>query len=132
MNFFRRLFRTGRIGSGRWLWGAARLWVWLFFGFFILFAVAWLFGYEPARVNDWLDAHGGLWRWIGGWLWRGFWGVVLLFCAAILFAVGLEWFGRKAEGFENAPRDLKGGCCALIAIVVVGYVAWIAIMMPID
>lgn len=137
MRFLRSLWALARLvwpfaGSGQWFSGAGTLWTFLFFLFFIGFAVAWLFGFSPAEVSAWLDAHAELWSWIGGWLWRGFWIVALLFCAAILFAIGLEWFGKKAEGFEDAPRDVKGGCCALTAIVVVAYFAWIAITMPLD
>jgi hypothetical protein len=135
--FFRTLWRIAGliwpfVGSGFRLSGAGTLWTFVFLLFFLGFAVAWLFGFSPPEVSAWLDSHADLWRWIGDWLWRGFWGVVLLFCAAILFAIGLEWFGQKAKGFENAPRDVKGGCCSLIGVTVAGYVAWIAITMPLS
>lgn len=135
--FFRGLWRLAKIvwpfaGSGQMFGGAGTLWTFLFFLCCIVFAVAWLFGFSPSEVTAWLDAHADLWNVIGGWLWRGFWAVVLLFCGLILFSIGLEWFGQKAKGFEDSPRDVKGGCCALIAIVVVGYIAWIAITMPLE
>lgn len=137
MGFFRTLWRLARIawpfsGSGQWFSGAATLWTFLFFLFVIGFGVAWMFGFSPPEVSAWLDAHADLWRSIGGWLWRAFWIVVLLFCAAILFAIGLEWFGAKAKGFADSPRDVKGGCCALAAVAVTVYFAWIAITMPLD
>ena len=112
--------------------GAATVWTFLFLLFFIAFAVAWMFGFSPPEVSAWLDAHAALWNAIGGWLWRGFWAAALLLCALIVFAVGLEFFGARAEDAKDTPRDLKGGCCGLIFVAVLGYFAWIAITMPLD
>ena len=135
--FFRGLWRLARIawpfaGSGQWFSGAATLWTFLFFLFFIVFAVAWLFGFSPSEVSAWLDAHAALWNWIGGWLWRIFWGAALLLCGLIVFAVGVEFFGARAADAQDVPRDVKGGCCGLIFVVLVGYVAWIGMTMPLD
>lgn len=137
MGFFRFLWGLSR---ATWMFAginpvfrrAGALWMFLFFLFCILFAVAWLFGYPPDQVSAWLGAHEGLWRLIGDWLWRIFWGIALLVCGVILFGVAMEFFGARAEQFKDEPRDIKGGCCGLIFVVVVGYLAWIAITMPLD
>ncbi len=137
MGFFRFLWGLSRstwmfAGMNPVFRNAGALWMLVFFLFCIVFAVAWLFGYPPDQVGAWLGAHEGLWRWLGGWLWRIFWGGVLLLCAAILFAVGLEWFGKKAEEFKDTPRDIKGGCCGLTFVAVASYIAWVAVTMPLD
>ncbi len=135
--FFRGLWRLAAwvwpfSGSGQMFGGAGTLWTFLFLLFCMFFAVAWLFGFSPSEVTTWLDAHGALWSAIGGWLWRIFWGAVLALCGLVLFAIGMEFFGARAEDPKDTPRDIRGGCCGLIFVVVAGYVAWIAITMPID
>jgi hypothetical protein len=50
----------------------------------------------------------------------------------VLFSVGLEFFGARAADAKDTQRDVKGGCCGLMFVVVVGYIAWIAITMPLD
>lgn len=134
----------------RWLWGLSGTiwkssatdtrpyriygtsWIFLILLFSLVFAVAWIAGYPPWQVTDWLDAHAALWRSIGGWLWRTFWGIVLLVCAILIFGIGLDLFGQRAAGCEDKPRNYGGGCCGLIAVAVTIYIGWIAITMSLD
>lgn len=117
-------------GSGQAFRGAGTTWTFLFLLFFVGFAIAWMLDVSPSEATAWLDAHSAIWEWIGGWLWRLFWGIVVLVCAILIFGIGVEWFGKKAPGLEHEPRNVKGGCCMLVAIVVTVYIAWIAITLP--
>lgn len=137
------------VGSGQWLWGGARLYGCLFFGFFVLFAVAWMFGFEPAQVSAWLDAHGGLWRSIGNILWRIFCGFVLLICLYALIGGLYERFSPAGRAQHQKMMDdyIRGpgedasmpelptkpiGCVGFGAAIVIGYVAWVGLTMPLD
>lgn len=135
--FFRSLWTLARIvwpfaGSGQMFRGAGTLWTFLLFLLCIVFAIAWMFGISPSELSAWFDAHGATLNWIGGWLWRLFWGAVLGLCGLVLFSVGLEFFGARAADAKDTPRDVKGGCCGLMFVAVAGYIAWIAITMPLD
>ncbi|WP_425229825.1 hypothetical protein [Sphingomonas sp.] len=136
MRFLRWLWRLAAliwpfvIDTGLWFAGAGTLYAFLFLLFFLLFAVAWLFGFSPPEITAWLDDHAALFDRIGDWLWRVFMGFVLLICALGLVAVWSQWFGEKDE--PDKPRNVGGGCCGLIAILVFGYAAWVGMTMPMD
>ncbi|MDB5679175.1 hypothetical protein [Sphingomonas bacterium] len=135
MRFFRWLWGVSGTAwkysatQNRWASNYGTLWTFVFLLFFIFFAVAWIFGYPPSDVSAWLTANSAIWLWIADWLWRIFWGVVLLVCGLVVFGVMMEFFGKRADDANDIPRDIKGGSCMFVAVVMVGYIAWIAMTM---
>jgi len=137
MGFFRGLWALARmtwpfVGGGQYFRNAGTLWAFLFFLFCVVFGVAWLVGYSPAEVGGWIDGHGDLWNEIGGWLWRLFWGVVLLVCAISIFGIGTDLFGKPATNAPEVPRNYAYSGCLLTAIILVIAIAYVAIRLPID
>jgi hypothetical protein len=137
MGFFRALWALARmtwpfVGGGQYFRNAGTLWAFLFFLFCFVFGIAWLFGYPPTTVGGWIDAHGGLWDQIGGWLWRLFWGVVLLICAISIFGIGADLFGKPATDAKDVPRDYRRSGCLFLGIVFVVVIACVAIRLPIE
>lgn len=124
---------------------ASALYLFLFFVFFVVGAILWALGFDLGEVERWMDAHAGLFDWVGTWLWRLFCGFVLLICAFVLvfgaydrlspgqraargrIALSNKW-RRKSKSEQDAAKPI--GCIGFGMALLIGWFAWVGMTMP--